>query len=417
MKKVIILIVLVVLLVGVFLFNKKIQNTLNFVFSGSDQLSISNLENTELEATQNELSVQKIDMSTFSFSCPEDWFMGDNLKFNGTVKVKECSKEFSPGDMSFDDGMSVSFYFIPSTSMDAEKWQEFQTLSMREGSKQKKFNNFEGFEFNNLETKETQYISFVRTKGGYIFLNALRVGPTMSIAEYEKTLDTIAHSFVDPTKTTFTVIIPKNLITTDNSAPRVLWDVDDIAYTISIPKSEAKFENSIMKQFNFIDEFIREILSLSQSTKIKTIVSPVSILGKPQNQTLYHVVFDFDPYVSLTKKYIYKDTPIRLSVTPKEKMPFLDGKFCKVDNDCSMQPMMCGGSQASNGYTTAGWPYECHQLVSEGVNVDKVAQDLCKFDDGIYTQNTDVSIIYDAPKCIQNTCTIQNPKAVCTSWK
>ncbi|MFA5297333.1 MAG: hypothetical protein WC389_03910 [Lutibacter sp.] len=58
----------------------------------------------------------------FTFDCPIGWKREDNLDYGGRVKPKQCVlSNNKPESVSFEDGVIVSFSFIPNSVVESEK--------------------------------------------------------------------------------------------------------------------------------------------------------------------------------------------------------------------------------------------------------------------------------------------------------
>lgn len=85
----------------------------------------------------------------FTFDCPDGWELQDNLDYDGKVKVKQCVLDNNkPKDVSFEDGVIVSFKYLPNfIAINFEtRYQNLISNIKKNNSivKEYKNNNFQG---------------------------------------------------------------------------------------------------------------------------------------------------------------------------------------------------------------------------------------------------------------------------------
>lgn len=126
-------------------------------------------DKNDTEISQKEFSGQsyKDIVNYYSYLCPNDFILGNNLDFNGKIKVSECSKNYSNSKFEFIDGISVRFEFVPTglsnTEMNGDKlWsdQKFEIKSTT-GAKIYSRNSFSG------------WMSAAPENGGYGYINVI----------------------------------------------------------------------------------------------------------------------------------------------------------------------------------------------------------------------------------------------------
>lgn len=129
----------------------KKQNSVPVKENEAVKTNLSDKNDTEI--SQKEFSGQsyKDIVNYYSYLCPNDFILGNNLDFNGKIKVSECSKNYSNSKFEFIDGISVKFEFVPTglsnTEMNGDKLWSDQKLEIKStaGAKIYSRNSFSGW--------------------------------------------------------------------------------------------------------------------------------------------------------------------------------------------------------------------------------------------------------------------------------
>lgn len=150
--------------------------------SNVNQPTSAPLEKVEVNDKSDNLAGQKYEDANnhYSYICPDDFTLGNNLDFNGKVEVSECSKNYSDSKFEFIDGVSVKFEFVPTSISDTEMngdrlWSE-QKLDIKSapGTTTYNRNSFSGWM---SDTRQNNgYVNILaqqNTTGGYYELNAI----------------------------------------------------------------------------------------------------------------------------------------------------------------------------------------------------------------------------------------------------
>lgn len=137
----------------------------------------------------------------FTYKCPSDWSLNKNLNYNGQVELSECSKIYS-GKISFDDGVSASFGFVPQSVADnyewaGQKWSDtlINDVKNEPNAQQYSNNNFVGWISTKNQKHTLKLIARYQINGGYYELSADAMGDTKTDHEFKKMIDDIVSTF------------------------------------------------------------------------------------------------------------------------------------------------------------------------------------------------------------------------------
>lgn len=137
----------------------------------------------------------------FSYKCPTDWSLNQNLNYNGQVGLSECSKIYS-GKISFDDGVSVTFGFVPQSVADkyevaGQKWSDTLLYDVKNEPNAQEYsnNNFIGWVSMKNQKHTLKLIARHKVDGGYYELLASAMGGTKTDQEFKNMIDDIISTF------------------------------------------------------------------------------------------------------------------------------------------------------------------------------------------------------------------------------
>jgi len=138
----------------------------------------------------------------FDYKCPNDWSLNENLNHNGQVELSACSKMYSSSKISFDDGVIVSFGFVPQTVADnyewsGQKWSDTLIDEVKNESNAQQYsnNNFVGWISMKNSKHTLKIIARYQVDGGYYELSADATGDTKTDQEFKKNIDDIVSTF------------------------------------------------------------------------------------------------------------------------------------------------------------------------------------------------------------------------------
>jgi len=176
--------------------NKKIE-----ILESQKQANSKDVENKEQENQDIFADWQIYSNTKFTYKCPTEWSLNKNVNYNGQVELSECSKIYS-GKFSFDDGVSVSFGFVPQNVADTyewagEKWSDTLLNGVKNESNAQNYanNNFVGWISMKNQKHTLKLIARHQVGGGYYELSADAVGDTKTDTEFKKMIDDIISTF------------------------------------------------------------------------------------------------------------------------------------------------------------------------------------------------------------------------------
>ena len=138
----------------------------------------------------------------FSYTCPVDWTLGTNKNYNGQVDLSECSKIYS-GKMSFDDGIDMTFGYVPQTvadSIDGATGQKYADTILNQVKNETNAqsytnNNFTGYLSGQTNTHTLALIARYPVAGGYYEVSATAMGNTQTSQQYEQMVNDVISTF------------------------------------------------------------------------------------------------------------------------------------------------------------------------------------------------------------------------------
>lgn len=137
----------------------------------------------------------------FSYSCPKDWTLNSNKNYNGQVDLSECTKIYS-GEISFDDGISLTFGFVPQNMsenyrINGQKYADmiFNEVKNEANAKTYANNNFSGWISMKNERHALAMIARYEVADGYYEVSANAMGNSKTDAEFRKMTDDIVGTF------------------------------------------------------------------------------------------------------------------------------------------------------------------------------------------------------------------------------
>jgi hypothetical protein len=189
---IIVIIVLIGLIIaGIFTCQK-------LIFTKNQLLSLLQSEALQNQAVQPNAFNNNFN---FTYNCPKGWQSGENLDYNGQVKLRDCSIIYA-GEYSFDDGISVSFGYVPNIFADVymvagAKYSDQLINEVKNESNAETYsnNNFNGWISMKNEKHTLQLIARYQVEDGYYEVSVNAVGDTRSDQDYKKIVDDIISSF------------------------------------------------------------------------------------------------------------------------------------------------------------------------------------------------------------------------------
>lgn len=130
----------------------------------------------------------------FSYVCPEGWTLGTNKNYDGQVTLSECSKIYS-GTVSFDDGVDVSFGFVPTSVFNDVSFNEVKNESNAVAYLNNSFNGWISMK-NAKHTLKMIARLPVPGQDGFYEVIADAEGSTKTDSEFKAMIDEIVSSFV-----------------------------------------------------------------------------------------------------------------------------------------------------------------------------------------------------------------------------
>ncbi len=139
--------------------------------------------------------------SRFSYKCPQDWLLGKNQNYNGQVNLSECAKIYS-GQMSFDDGVAITFGFVPQIVADGyeinnENYSEILLNETKNETNARPYsnNNFSGWISMKNQKHTLKLIGRYHVSNGYYEVIADVAGDTKTDTEFKQMIDDIISTF------------------------------------------------------------------------------------------------------------------------------------------------------------------------------------------------------------------------------
>jgi len=137
----------------------------------------------------------------FLYKCPQEWSIHSNKNYNGQVELSECSKIYS-GKISFDDGVGVSFGFVPQNVADnyewaGQKWSDILINDIKNEPNAQYYsnNNFIGWISMKNQKHTLRLIARHQVDGGYYEVSAEAAGDTKTDKEFKEIIDKIISTF------------------------------------------------------------------------------------------------------------------------------------------------------------------------------------------------------------------------------
>lgn len=137
----------------------------------------------------------------YSYQYPSGWDLGTNQLYNGEVELSESSKIYS-GPLSFDDGILVTFGFVPQTVADtcqlpAGKCSQVLLNQVKNETDAQAYSNnsFEGWVSMRNSKNTLALIARRQASGGYYEVSALGMGDTQTAQEYKDIIDDVITTF------------------------------------------------------------------------------------------------------------------------------------------------------------------------------------------------------------------------------
>lgn len=137
----------------------------------------------------------------FEFKCPIDWQTNQNKNYGGSVDLTDCSKIYS-GVYAFDDGISVSFGFVPENIADNYGWggknwanQLFESVRDEKNSQPYFNNGFEGWISMETQIHTLKLIARHEAENGYYEVSADAMGDTKTDEEFKEIVNNIVSTF------------------------------------------------------------------------------------------------------------------------------------------------------------------------------------------------------------------------------
>ena len=137
----------------------------------------------------------------YEYKCPAGWELHQNVDYGGDVDLSVCSKIYS-GKHAFDDGVSVSFGFVPLSVAEnyysaGKKWSETLMDNVKSQPNATKYlnNSFDGW----ISLKHSGHTLILlarrQVNGGYYEVSVSAVGDTKTDKEYKVIVDQIISTF------------------------------------------------------------------------------------------------------------------------------------------------------------------------------------------------------------------------------
>lgn len=167
-------------------------------YTGANQIETQKQDTTTPKQTSD---YQTFSNDRFTYQCPAGWYLGDNKNYNAQIDLSECSKIYS-GEYAFDDGISLTFGFVPQGVADNYKWNNekwsgtlLNEVKNEENVEPYSNNNFTGWISGKNERHTLKLIARYPVEGGYYEMIANVAGDTKTEAEFKQMIDEIISSF------------------------------------------------------------------------------------------------------------------------------------------------------------------------------------------------------------------------------
>jgi len=127
--------------------------------------------------------------------------LGANQNYGGKIDTSECSKIYS-GDFAFDDGVSVTFGFVPQTVADStdtngQKYADtiFNAVKNETNAAPYNNNNFTGYISLKNQQHALSLVARYQVTDGYYEVIANAMGDTKTDQQFKQMIDNIISSF------------------------------------------------------------------------------------------------------------------------------------------------------------------------------------------------------------------------------
>jgi len=155
---------------------------------------------SEIDPTSN-WEIYENKTQNFSYKCPTNWKLFSNKNYGGKIETSECTIIYS-GEISFDDGASIAFSFVPKDIADShlqaeQKWSDIliNNVSNETNAKEYSSNNFIGWISMKNQKHTLSLVARRQTSDGYYEIIANAMGDTQTDLEFNKAFDQIISTF------------------------------------------------------------------------------------------------------------------------------------------------------------------------------------------------------------------------------